>query len=176
MPFTSTQERPCDGRCSIGTTILRLFHYCLRLVDGDPVVGRINTEQDLRMMRRRDVRKRISGGYRSLLRRQLGLILFRRSTIIWTGDKALVTSALHEEFPIIRRINTGMKKLHLSARSRRHRVKVKAGELLSEVTAKLLAVGSSGAHEPRLGGLHGQIQWLTSSTSRAGPVGGRSLD
>jgi hypothetical protein len=71
------------------------------LVDGDPVVGRINNEQDLRMMRRREVRKRISGGNRSLLRRQLGLILFRHSAIIRTGDKALVTSALDEEFPTL---------------------------------------------------------------------------
>jgi hypothetical protein len=84
-----------------GHPLFRLFHYCLRLVDGDPVVGRINNEQDLRMMRRREVRKRISGGYRSLLRRQLGLILFRHSAIIRTGDKALVTSALDEEFPIL---------------------------------------------------------------------------
>jgi hypothetical protein len=30
-----------------------------------------------------------------------------------------------------------------------------AGELLNEVMAKLLAVGSSGAHEPRLGSHHG---------------------
>jgi hypothetical protein len=104
--------RSCCCACSIETTtslscarqghlLLRLFHYCLRLVDGDPVVGRINNEQDLRMMRRREVRKRISGGYRSLLRRQLGLLLFRHSAIIRTGDKALVTSALDEEFPIL---------------------------------------------------------------------------
>lgn len=84
-----------------GHLLLRLFHYCLRLVDGDPVVGRINNKQDLRMMRRREVRKRISGDYRSLLRRQLGLILFRHSAIIRTGDKALVTSAMDEEFPIL---------------------------------------------------------------------------
>jgi hypothetical protein len=84
-----------------GHLLLRLFHYCLRLVDGDPVVGRINNEQDLRMMRRREVRKRISGGNRSLPRRQLGLILFHHSAIIRTGDKALVTGALDEEFPTL---------------------------------------------------------------------------